>query len=288
MTDVRKGQAPDWLPREEFRKRFMESFYDPAFDKEKEAIARLEEIAWEGYKEERKAPRTVKAGPGFARPDYDLSAQWVETRDRLLAAEKRQKDAATPSRVLVVCGSSRNDGTCPGEMSKTFRLAKLAEETLKRASIETDFLDLSRLTSELRAGASIRARRASPPRSRSATGRAAAIRTTRSNQVDDWMAEIYERWVAAHARDPHHAGELVPHLEPDEADDRPARVRRRRQSRSDDQGEGPRGGEGAGDERLAVSQAPRRAASTDWWCTATSRASKARAARCPTGSTGWA
>src|SRR5258708_39010116 len=125
MPGVRKGQAPDWLPGEEFRKRVMESFYDPAFDKEKDAIARLEEIAWEGYKEERKAPRTVKAGPDFSRPHYDLSVEWIETRNRLIAAEKRQKDAATPSRVLVICGSSRNDGPGPGEVLETDRSPEL-------------------------------------------------------------------------------------------------------------------------------------------------------------------
>ena len=129
MPKPRTGQAPHWpITRKEFHERFQQKFYDPAFDKEKEAIARIEEIAWGAYKEDRKAPRTAKAGPGFADPNYKLSVEWRETRDRLLAAEARQKDPATQSRVLVVCGSSRNDGSCPGEISKTYRLAKLAEE----------------------------------------------------------------------------------------------------------------------------------------------------------------
>jgi hypothetical protein len=36
--------------------------------------------------------------------------------------------------VLVVCGSPRNDGSCPGEMSKTFRLARLCSDTLVEAA----------------------------------------------------------------------------------------------------------------------------------------------------------
>ena len=39
MTKPRTGQAPPWpMPREEFTRRFMRNFYDPAFEKEKDAI----------------------------------------------------------------------------------------------------------------------------------------------------------------------------------------------------------------------------------------------------------
>ena len=144
----RKGQAPGKLDRAEFSRRFRGHYVDSTFDSEREAIGRLEEIAWKNYEDGRKAPHTRKAGPGFADPDYDLSIDWIEARERIEAARVRQLDAATPSRVLVVCGAARNDGTCPGEMSKTFRLTGLATEILKGAGIETDLLDLSRLTSE--------------------------------------------------------------------------------------------------------------------------------------------
>ena len=194
----RKGQAPHpELDREEFGRRFRQSFYDPAFDAAKDAIARLEEIAWDSYHEYRKSPRTVKAGKGFADPDFDLPVEWKETRDRLIAAEARQKDASTRSRVLVICGSSRNDGTCPGEMSKSWRLAKIAEEALAAESIEVDFLDLSRLTSEYKL-------RILPCKACVSTAQplchwpCSCYPNHAMNQVDDWMAEIYERWVAAH------------------------------------------------------------------------------------------
>ena len=38
MTTIRKGQVAPFVPREIFKQRFQQSFYDPAFDKEKEAI----------------------------------------------------------------------------------------------------------------------------------------------------------------------------------------------------------------------------------------------------------
>ena len=195
---VRKGQAPEFpMTREEFARRFRANFYDPAYEKESEALARIEAIAWESYEKYRKSPRTVKAGPGFDDPDFDLPAEWRETRDKLIAAEKKQKDPATKSRVLVICGSSRNDGTCPGEVSKTWRLAKIAQETLEKAGLEADFLDLSLLNSDY-------ALRIHPCKACVSTAQplchwpCSCYPNHAMNQVNDWMAEIYERWVLAH------------------------------------------------------------------------------------------
>lgn len=194
---VRKGQAPPELDRQAFHARFMQDFFDPAFRAHDGALAQLEEVAWQAYKQGRKAPVTAKAGPEFFDPDYDLSVEWRATRDRLLAAEARQKDAATPSRVLVVCASSRNDGTCPGEMSKTFRLATIAGEVLRGAGIEVDLLDLSRLTSEY-------SLHIHPCKGCVATAMplchwpCSCYPNHAERQTGDWMAEIYEKWVSAH------------------------------------------------------------------------------------------
>jgi multimeric flavodoxin WrbA len=197
MTDVRKGQALSWLPREEFRKRFLEEFRDPNFTPEQAAIGRLEAIAWKNYKEERKGPATVKAGPGFADPGYDLAVEWKQARDRLIAAGKRQKNRKTRSRVLVICGSSRNDGTCPGEMSKTYRLAKICERVLEAGRLEVDFLDLSLLQSQPR-------HRIYPCKACVSTAEplchwpCSCYPNHALGQVNDAMNDIYERWVAAH------------------------------------------------------------------------------------------
>lgn len=197
MTKPRTGQARAPLDREAFRERFRQAFYDPAFEPEREAIARLEAIAWDAYREDRKSPRTVKAGPEFADPAFDLSVEWRETRDRVRAAEARQKDPATRSRVLVICGSSRNDGSCPGEMSKTYRLSRIAIEVLEGAGLEADLLDLSRLISEY-------GLRIYPCKACVSTAQplchwpCSCYPNHAFGQVGDWMAQIYERWVAAH------------------------------------------------------------------------------------------
>jgi multimeric flavodoxin WrbA len=194
---VRKGQAPEKLTREEFHRRFSAGFFDPAFEPEREALLRIEEIAWRNYGHSRQAPVTSKAGPGFSDPDYDLSVQWRETRDRLLAAERTQREASGRSRVLVVVGSARNDGTCPGEISKTFRLARLGCEVLEGLGVQPDLLDLSLLVSEY-------GRRIFPCKSCVSTAQplchwpCSCYPNHSLGQTDDWMAEIYERWVLAH------------------------------------------------------------------------------------------
>ena len=197
MTHVRKGQVTGTLDRDQFSRHFRHNFFDPAYEAESEAIARLEEIAWQAYQEGRKAPRTHKAGPGFADPGYDLSDEWREARDRLVTAQQRWEQPDTPSRVLLVCGSSRNDGTCPGEMSKTFRLVQLAREVLQGSGIETDVLDLSQLTSDY-------ARHIHPCKGCVGTAMplchwpCSCYPNHSTRQTNDWMNEIYERWVNAH------------------------------------------------------------------------------------------
>lgn len=194
---VRKGQAPAPHSREEFHERFMRQFFDPAYEAESEAISRLEAIAWNAYTEGRKAPRTRKAGPGYADPDYDLSVEWHEASRKLKAAAARWADAATPSRVLVVAGGPRNDGSCPGEMSKTFRFAQMAQDELGAAGMEVDLLDLSLLTSDYR-------RHIHPCKGCVSTAMplchwpCSCYPNHATQQVGDWMNEIYERWVAAH------------------------------------------------------------------------------------------
>jgi multimeric flavodoxin WrbA len=197
MSTVRKGQAPAKLNRDEFRLVFSRNFVDPAYAAVGQALASVEEVAWQNYVDAHKAPLTAKAGPGFADPDYDLSVEWKAARDRLLAAEARQKDPATPSRILLVNGAARNDGSCPGEISKTWRLSKLCEEVLQAEGFETELLDLSRLTSDYD-------RHIHPCKACVSTAMplchwpCSCYPNHSLHQTNDWMNEIYEQWVSAH------------------------------------------------------------------------------------------
>jgi multimeric flavodoxin WrbA len=198
MKAVRKGQAPAKLGRDEFHLVFSHSFMDPAFKEVSRELAKVEEIAWHNYKDARKAPVTVPAGPGFKDPDYALSVEWKAASDRLRDAEARQKLPATRSRVLLINGSARNDGTCPGEISKTYRMTLLAKEILEADGLEVDMLDLSRLTSDYD-------RHIHPCKGCVSTAMplchwpCSCYPNHSLHQTHDWMNEIYEKWVSAHA-----------------------------------------------------------------------------------------
>ncbi len=195
---VRTGQGSTKLTKEEFARRLRERFYDPAFEPHAPQIDELVAIAWEGYHEYRKSPRTRKAGAGFADPEYELPVEWLEARAAVLEAERRQRDPASPSRILLICASPRSDETCPGEMSKTFRLVQKAREVVEAAAgVECDLLDLSHLTSEY-------ARFILPCKACVSTAMplchwpCSCYPNHAMGQVNDWMNEIYPRWVAAH------------------------------------------------------------------------------------------
>ncbi|MEO8509440.1 MAG: flavodoxin family protein [Betaproteobacteria bacterium] len=197
MTRIRKGQAPAPLTRAEFGLRFNVRYYDPAYDAEREAIVRLEALAWDAYRQGNKAPITRTGGPGYADPAYPISVQWLTTRERLLTAQKQWSDKSTPSRVLIVCGSSRNDGTCPGEISKTWRFTESVRHVVEGSGVKADVLDLSLVTSEY--GRTIHPCKGCVSSAMPLCHWPCSCYPNHAlDQADDWMAEIYERWVAAH------------------------------------------------------------------------------------------
>lgn len=196
--EVRKQDPFVPLTKEQFRQRFFERFYDPVFEDVTAELEKVFERVWDGYIEYRKSPRRVPAGPDFAEPSYELPVEWLETRARIAEAEKRQKDPASPSRILIVNGSTRSEHTCPGEISKTRRLAQAAQSTIDSLpGHETDFLDLSTLADEpwkvihpCKACVSTTMPLCHWPCS--------CYPNHALGQTNDWMAEIYPRWVAAH------------------------------------------------------------------------------------------
>ena len=195
---VVKGDQNFTLDEAAFRARFFERFYDPAFEGVRDQLERVFLVAWDAYRESRKSPRTRKAGPGFADPDFELPVEWLETKRKVEEAERRQRDPGMPARVLVIHGSARSDQTCPGEISKTYRLAKIAQRAIsEQPGSEVDFLDLSRLTGEY--GHVIYPCKACVSTAQPLCHWPCSCYPNHAlGQVSDWMHEIYPRWVAAH------------------------------------------------------------------------------------------
>lgn len=196
--EVRTGMPDVQLSREEFAARLRQRFSDPAFDALGAEIEKIIAAAWSGYHHYRKSPRTHPAGPGFADPDYDLSDEWRAASRAVQEAERRQKDPASPSRILLVNGAARSEHTCPGEMSKTFRLVTIAREIMQaEPGFEIEVLDLSRLASEY-------GRVIYPCKTCVSTAMplchwpCSCYPNHALGQVNDWMNDIYPMWVAAH------------------------------------------------------------------------------------------
>ncbi|HEU4602276.1 MAG TPA: NAD(P)H-dependent oxidoreductase [Steroidobacteraceae bacterium] len=198
VPEVRKGQA-DWpMPKDEFVHRFKNRFFDPLFDAEASKIDELAEIAWRSYSESNKSPRTRAAGEGFADPTYQLSVEWIAARESVKAAQKEREDPRAATRVLLICAASRNDKTCPGEMSKTYRLVQLAKDVLHVEECDVDLLDLSHLTSE--ANKVIYPCKACVSTSMALCHWPCSCYPNHAlGQVNDWMNDIYPRWVRADA-----------------------------------------------------------------------------------------
>src|SRR6266540_1986791 len=101
-VEVRKGQGNVKLTRDEFERRLRERFNDPAFQTVERQVADIVDVAWKAYDEYRKSPRTRKAGPGFADPEFELPIEWLDTRERIQQAEREQRNPAGPSRILLI------------------------------------------------------------------------------------------------------------------------------------------------------------------------------------------
>ncbi len=193
---LRKGQPSVKLKKSEFEKRYLEQFYDPAFSEVENELKKITAIAWEAYVDGRKAPVTEKAGSRFKNPDYNLSSQWLATSNRLKSVERLQKKAKKSS-ILIICASSRNEHTCPGEISKTYRLSKIAERKIQASGFETEFLDLSRVTAEY--GKKIHPCKACVSTAMPLCHWPCSCYPHHSGgQTQDWMSEIYEMWTRAH------------------------------------------------------------------------------------------
>jgi len=198
MVEVRKGMPPVKLDEAEFKKRYLSRFYDPAFEPLTVELEKVANAAWDAYSHNRKAPRTVKAGPGFADPDYDMSIEWLDAQAAIKDAQRRFEDATGPSRILLINGSTRSEHTCPGEMSKSWRLLETADEIIRdEPGFECDILNLSVLASEFN-------RVIYPCKSCVSTAMplchwpCSCYPNHSLQQNNDWMNEIYPRWVAAH------------------------------------------------------------------------------------------
>lgn len=197
-TEPRKGSPDVMLDEATFRERFRSQFQDPAFAPLGAELDAVVSAAWEAYRNHRKSPRTRRAGPDFADPDYEIAIDWLAARAAIEEAQKLHDDPSGPARILLISGSSRSEHTCPGELSKSYRLIELAREVLlAHSQVAVEVLELHRIAAEY-------GRHIHPCKACFSTSPAlchwpcSCYPNYSLGQTQDWMNEIYPLWVAAH------------------------------------------------------------------------------------------
>ncbi len=195
---IRKGMPDVQLTKAQFAERFRDRFFDPIYRPLDSAIAQVIEAAWTAYDDYHKNPVKQRAGEEFSKPEALLPVEWLQTRAAIMAAEREQKSPGSPTRILLINGSARSDQSCPGEMSKSWRLVELAKAVFDGESdIDTEVLDLSRITSEY-------GRVIYPCKACVSTAQplchwpCSCYPNFAMGQVNDWMSEIYPMWARAH------------------------------------------------------------------------------------------
>lgn len=195
--EPRRGSDSPRLDEAEFKRRFRSQYQDDGYASLETELDRITHAAWDAYLHERKSPKTRKAGPGYADPDYDLAVDWIAAKDAIDAAQARHDDPDGPLRILLINGSSRSEHTFPGELSKSWRLVQLAREIAEDAGHKVEFLDLSRLASEY-------GRHIHPCKACFSTAAAlchwpcSCYPNYSLGQTQDMMNDIYPLWVEAH------------------------------------------------------------------------------------------
>ena len=195
--EPRHGMPSPKLARDEFLRRYLQQFADPAFDQVRGQIDEAAGIAWEAYQAGRKAPLTRKAGSRIPRSGLQAFARLAERARRhplRNSAMTTRRGAAHPADQR----SPRSEHTCPGEMSKSWRLVQIARQAIEDAApFEIDVLDLSRVTSEY--GRNIHPCKACFSTAAPLCHWPCSCYPNHSlGQTQDWMNDIYPMWVAAH------------------------------------------------------------------------------------------
>jgi multimeric flavodoxin WrbA len=196
--EPRKGMPSPRLGEQEFKRRFLDQYVDPAFAPLAAELQKVADAAWDAYANSRKSPHTRRAGPEFAEPDYELAIDWLNARQAVIAAQARHDDPKGPLRILLINASSRSEHTCPGEMSKSWRLLEIARQVFAAESdVSIATLDLSRLASEY-------GRTIHPCKACFSTAPAlchwpcSCYPNFSLGQTQDWMNDIYPLWAEAH------------------------------------------------------------------------------------------
>ena len=196
---VRKGMPSVALSRDEFSKRMRERFYDPSFAAVSPEIEKIIEVAWRNYSEHRKSPITRRAGRKISRSGicsfgrmarHAREPSYKRKSGKKIPSQNPESSSSTALRATIKLVREK----CP----RHFVLRKwLRGQSSTRKASRSTCSTLSKLAAEY-------GRVIYPCKACVSTAMplchwpCSCYPNHALGQVNDWMAEIYPRWVAAH------------------------------------------------------------------------------------------
>ena len=197
--NVRKGQGDVKLTREEFERRLRERFFDPRVSRPSSVRSLTSSMSHGRCTTSTTRARASGSRTRFRRSGVRASrSNGSRHASEFREAEREQKrcEPSRPRPARVRRGAPRSDMSGRNVEDVPARVQARDDDRARRLSLR---LARPRVFSRRSTAARFfRARRASPRRCRSATGRVRAIRITPWARSVDWMNELYPRWVAAH------------------------------------------------------------------------------------------
>ena len=233
MSEIRKGMPDVQLTREQFVSPVSATLYRSCVRAARRRHRPHHRCGMGRLRQFPQGTAHPEGRTGLRRPGLRSLCRLDRGSRNIKDAEQRQKDPASPSRILLINGAARSEHTCPGEMSKTFRLAEIAQRSFRTRGrprnrrpgsqpahlrVRPQYLSLQDLRLDRDAALPLAMLLLSQPCARPGAG----------------LDERHLSDVGCRARrDDPLPGELVSDAERAQADDRPPGLRRWRQSRSD-------------------------------------------------------
>lgn len=194
---IRKSQPATDLSEKNFKLRANKLYQAHEFDEVRSETEAVIDVKWKLYDDSKKSPISKKAGAQFKHPEVEVAVDWLKTREAIKRAKIVHDHPGAKPHFLIINGSPRSEHTCPGETSKTHRMAESVITHFKKKNISHDYLDLSRINAEY--GIQIHPCKACVSTAMPLCHWPCSCYPNHAlGQIHDWMNEIYPMWTRAH------------------------------------------------------------------------------------------
>lgn len=145
--EIRKGMPDPKLDRAEFERRFLARFEDPAFDPMRPELRRAAGIAWAPTT--RGGRRRSRVRPGLGMRIHRTTFRWTGWKPARRSTPRRPKTSTrtAPTACFSLMLRRVRNPPAPARCRRPWRLLQAAADALQALGVQSEVLDLARLTS---------------------------------------------------------------------------------------------------------------------------------------------